>query len=436
MNLQELRQKYAGLCDQQQAIITTAVNESRAMNETEKASFEVLQTQIDTLDNTIKAAEAVQSRATALDAPADPVIRPASVQVGEDRAANRPFANLGEQILSVIAASRPGAMADSRLLRIQAAASGLNEGVPSEGGFLVQQDFAAAMLEAAYQTGILASRCRSIPLSASSNGVKIPGIDEKSRADGSRYGGIRAYWEGEADTITATKPKFRLLDLKLRKLTGACYLTDELIQDTVALAAWVSEAFAGEFGFKLDDAIVNGTGAGQPLGFMNAPALIVVAKENGQAADSIEAKNIVKMWSRVPARNRANAVWMINQDIEPELYLLSLPVGTGGVPVYMPANGLAGQPYSTLFGRPVIPAEQAATLGDQGDISVVDLSQYLLTDKRQMEAAQSIHVRFLEDEQVLRFIYRVDGQPAWSSAITPYKGSNTISPFVTLAARA
>ena len=114
---------------------------------------------------------------------------------------------------------------------------------------------------------------------------------------------------------------------------------------------------------------------------------------------------------------------------------MSLAVGTGGVPVYLPANSLAGGMHSTLFGRPVIPVEQCDTVGDLGDIVLADLSQYYLADKGGMQAASSIHVKFIYDEMTFRMTYRVDGQPSWKSAITPFKSSNTLSPFVTLQAR-
>jgi hypothetical protein len=45
-------------------------------------------------------------------------------------------------------------------------------------------------------------------------------------------------------------------------------------------------------------------------------------------------------------------------------------------------------------------------------------------------------VAFLTDEEVFRWILRFDGQPIRNSALTPYKGTNTTSPFVTLATRA
>ena len=127
----------------------------------------------------------------------------------------------------------------------------------------------------------------------------------------------------------------------------------------------------------------------------------------------------------------ANSVWYINQQIEPLLYMLQV----GDKPVYIPAGGLSESPYATLFGRPVVPLEQCSELGDVGDIILADLSQYLLIDKGGINAASSIHVRFLYDEAVFRFVYRVDGQPVWNKPITPYKGSATLSPFVALAKR-
>jgi HK97 family phage major capsid protein len=101
----------------------------------------------------------------------------------------------------------------------------------------------------------------------------------------------------------------------------------------------------------------------------------------------------------------------------------------------MPANSLANSPYSTLFGRPILPIEQASTIGDVGDIVLADLSQYLLIDKGEPKTDTSIHVKFTSDEMAFRFVYRVNGAPTWKTALTPHKGTNTLSPFVALAAR-
>jgi len=349
------------------------------------------------------------------------------------QSAGGPFGSLGDMLIAVARAGSPGGQTDQRLYN---AASGLNETVPSDGGFLVQQDFSTQLLEGIYETGILAPMCNRIQISSGANGIKLPAVDETSRANGSRWGGVRSYWVAEADENTASKPKFRALELDLKKIVGLCYATDELLQDGTALETFIRQAFQDEIGFALDDAIINGSGAGQPLGVLNSGCLVSVSKETGQIAKTIVAENVINMYSRMPARNRRNAVWLINQDIEPQLFTMSIAVGTGGVPVYMPAGGASGAPYASLFNRPVIPIEQAATLGTKGDIILADLTQYLLADKGAIQSAMSIHVRFVYDESVFRFVYRVDGQPSWAAPLTPFKGSNTLSPFVTLDTRA
>ena len=340
----------------------------------------------------------------------------------------RKFRTLGEQMMAVYRASTPAGRVDRRLTT--RSASGLNETNPSDGGFLVQKDFVADLLKRTYETGILASKVKKIPLSTNANGIKINAIDEVSRANGSRWGGIQTYWENEADEITASKPKFRTMDLTLKKLTGLCYVTDELLQDSAALENVIREGFAEEFGFKIDDAILSGDGAGKPLGILNSNSLVKVEKEQGQT-EKITVENLVKMWSRLWARSRANSVWYINPEIEPLLYTLTV----GDKPVYIPAGGLSEAPYATIFGRPVVPLEQCSAVGEVGDIILADLSQYILIDKGGINATSSIHVRFLYDENVFRFIYRVDGQPVWNKALQPYKGSATVSPFVALAKR-
>ena len=105
----------------------------------------------------------------------------------------------------------------------------------------------------------------------------------------------------------------------------------------------------------------------------------------------------------------------------------------------MPAGGLSALPYGTLFGRPVLPIEQAATLGTQGDILLCDLaSGYILAEKGGIKSDMSIHVQFIYDEQTFRYILRVAGQPVRSTALTPYKGGSgsTQSHFIALDTRA
>jgi HK97 family phage major capsid protein len=405
------------------AVLNKAEAEDRFLSEEEQKDIDKYEEEIRAWDESIGRAEKLLAIEPEDRSTEKPEVKHTPAKDNEKR-----FSSFGEQLMAAYRAAMPGGKVDERLST--RAASGLNETTPSDGGFLVQQDFVTELLKRTYETGILASKVKKIPISTNANGMKINAIDEDSRANGSRWGGVQTYWEGEADEITASKPKFRQMELSLKKLTGLCYATDELLQDAAALEAVIRQAFAEEFGFKIDDAILSGSGEGEPLGILNSGAIVTVAKEASQT-DTITVENLIKMWNRLWSRSRANAVWYINQELEPYLYTLKI----GDKPVYIPAGGLSEKPYGTLFGRPVVPIEQCSAAGEVGDIILADIGQYLLIDKGGIKSASSIHVRFLYDENVFRFIYRVDGKPIWTKPLTPYKGSATVSPFVTLAKR-
>jgi HK97 family phage major capsid protein len=286
------------------------------------------------------------------------------------------------------------------------------------------------------EAAIIAPRCMRVPIGPEADGLEAPIIDETSRANGSRWGGVQVYRRAEADTVTATKPKFGLFDLRLEDLMGLAYATERLLRDARALEAVMGQGFSEEFAFKVDDEIVRGSGVGECLGILNADATVSVSKETGQSAATLVFENVVKMWARLHARARRGAVWYYNQDVEPQLLTLNLALGTAGQPVYLPPGGLRDDPFGTLFGRPMVPIEQAATLGTVGDLILMDPGQYVLIDKGGIEAADSMHVRFIYNERAFRWVYRINGRPKWHSAITPYKGSNTQSAYVTLATRA
>lgn len=437
--LMELRRKYAELIKKAKNIRAKADEEKRDLSEEELNQINTILDEADQRAKEIEQEERLLKAEGKLGTQEPPKPEPGQ-QRGNEPGGEKRFESLGEFLQAVIKADT-GRGIDQRLVEVRAA-SGMNEGSGAEGGFLVQQDFATELIKRTYETGILANRCRKIPISSAANSLKLKGIDEKSRANGSRWGGVQAYWEAEAETVEATKPKFRTMELKLHKLIGLCYATEELLEDAAALESIIQQSFAEEFAFKVDDAIIRGLGSGMPLGILNSGCKVTVNKQGGQAANTILAENIINMWARMWARSRQNAVWLINQDIEPQLYTMYVPVknvagneNVGGVPIYLPAGGLSGQPYGTLFGRPVIPIEQCETLGTEGDIILADLSQYLLADKGGIKSAVSIHVRFLYGESTFRFILRIDGQPLWHSALTPYKGSNTLSPFITLQTR-
>lgn len=373
--------------------------------------------------------------------PSNPAATPApkvEIKGGEESAK---FSTFGEYLAKVRKASaiQAGAEVGQIDRRLMATATGLGVDVPSDGGFLVPPDFARELLRRAYDNGQILSRCRKVNLTG--NTYKMPYLNETSRATGSRGGGVTGYWLDEGAEITSSKPSFGQLELKLKRLAVLGYVTEEMLQDYAATESILLDLFADEVAFMAENAVVRGTGAGQPLGILNANCLVTVSEETSQPADTIWGDNVAKMASRMWARSRPSAVWLINQDCEPQLMSL-VAKGTydasssTGIPLYMP-SGTAwnNTAYATLGGRPVIPVEYCSTVGDVGDIIFADLNEYVLADKGTAQMASSMHVRFIYGEQAFRVTYRVDGQPGWSAALTPFQGTNTVSPFVVVETR-
>lgn len=346
------------------------------------------------------------------------------------------FRHFGEFALAVRDACQPGKRPDDRLALITKAASGMGENTGADGGFLVPTEFVQKILARVFAPTSLLGMTDSYTVA--SNVIAFPRSAETSRANGSRWGGVRAYWRDEGEQATATKATVGRLQLTLHKLFVMINASDELLSDAqgVALEQYLFRVASDEINFVVSDAILNGNGAGQPLGIMTSDCLVTVAKETSQTAATVNTTNIVKMWARMWAPCRQNAVWLIHQDVEPQLQTMT--IGTGGTTLvaYMPPGGLSANPYATMMGRPVIPVEWCQTLGTVGDIILADLRHYVTATKGLVESALSIHLRFDYDESVFRFIFRLDGAPWWTAALTPFKGSNTQSCFVALATRA
>lgn len=334
--------------------------------------------------------------------------------------------------MAVRTASNRGGTVDPRLIA-NAPSTYSSEGVGADGGFAVPPDFRAEIIKKVMGEDSLLARTDQ--QTTSSNGFTVP-IDETTPWQTS--GGVQAYWESEAGQKTQSKIALTEMTTKLNKLISLVPVTDELLQDASSLSSYLRTKAPQKMDFKVTDAIVNGTGVGQPLGFLRSGATIEIAPQSGQAADTIRYDNILDMWSRMYSGCRRNAIWLVNQDVEQQLMRMSFRDQTSDPhPVYLPPGGLADAPYGRLLGRPVIVTEAAPELGDRGDISLIDLSTYLsVTKSGGIRSDVSIHLFFDYDVTAFRFVMRIGGQPWWRAPVSRFNGNNTLSCFVTLGERA
>lgn len=440
---QELLQQRADLVNEGKAALAAA--EGRALTAEEIAADDAREQKLSAINAELAVLERQRERERSIGADIPAVT--GMLARTHNRAADKPWgyeiyrgdnaqrkveAALGDQLLATYRA-RVAGQVDPRLT-YQATAQGAGIASPEDGGYLLADQVSDAIMLRA-NSGAILQRVKRASMGSGLASVKINLIDESSRATGSRFGGVQAYWVDEGTAPSASRPKFFRESWEPHKLACLGYATDELLADAALVGSIMFQAFAEEVRFLTENAIIRGTGAGMPMGILNAPALISVSKETGQAAATIVYQNVVKMLSRLHASSLAGAVWLHNVDILPQLMQMNLAVGTGGVPVWMPAGGAADRPLGSLFGIPLVPTEYSATLGTVGDLMLVNLNEYFFIDRGAPEQATSMHVAFTTDEQAFRLTWRVDGHPLWRTALTPFQGSNTQSPFVALATR-
>jgi len=324
----------------------------------------------------------------------------------------------------------------SVILGQKAAGSGSIVGADAYGGFTVATLISNMLLARdTLEATVVRPRAQRIPL-VGSNRLEMPVFNDSTHADKKFFGGVAAYWDKELEELASSRPAFEKVSLQLHALTALGYVSQEMeMWGAASIGSVLIPKFSQAIAWKEDDAFITGTGAGQPLGLLNVGAKVEIAKESNQVAATIVYTNILKMVARLRVSRPSSVAWIANRTTLPALATMSLTIGTGGAPVFLPSNLAAGQPLASLFGYPIIFTEKAKALGTVGDIMLCDLSEYAIGDNSTGPVAdRSIHLKFDFRQTAFRIVTFVDGQPLWRTVFTPANG-DSLAPTVTLATR-
>jgi HK97 family phage major capsid protein len=296
-----------------------------------------------------------------------------------------------------------------------------------EGGYLVPEEIMSDI-----QKKVMISDeslfAKVTKFNVSGNSLSYP-VDEKNPWNN----GVTAYWVAEGAPITQSRPILNgRVSHKLEKLGAIVPVSDELLEDAIALESYINNAAPSAIMHKLNDAILRGNGVGKPLGILNSGFKYKVAKEGGQAADTIVARNVIKMYSRLIPSSLGRAAWYVNAGVVEQLRLMK---DDNDNFIYLAAGSqLNNGPYATLMGLPVIPMIGGLReLGTESDILLADFSYFHAIVKTQgIKQDISTHLYFDQALVAYRFIMRVDGRCPFSSPVTTEFGDYQMSGFVTL----
>lgn len=425
----QLQRQLADLKAEGTALLDKVTAESRDFTDAEEARYAEIEAKLDDVEAQIAERRKLDERRRRLDA-AEPERVPAGQRVVNDLnpATTGGFKSLGEFAVAVhgaVQAGRIGGTIDERL--VAATPSGTHQGGGDAGeGYLLPPQYRTEVWELMEQFDEFGPLIDEEPTSARE--VKLY-ADEATPWGTS---GIKAYWRAEGSQMTPTELSQEPRSVPLHQLYTMALATDELLEDAPRLNNRLGRKAAEAIAYKKNLAIVEGNGVGQPLGWFTSNALVTVAKESAQAADTIVAANVLKMFSRLKTIPGDRPFWMVNEDCTEQLATMTI----GDRPIWLPPNGLADAPGGFLLGRPVRFSEFAQTLGDKGDIQLVSPRGYYGARRSSgIEAASSIHLYFDYGVQAFRWTFRYGGQPHLSTPVAPKNGTATRSHFVTLAAR-
>jgi HK97 family phage major capsid protein len=421
MNPEQIRQRLAEIA----ASIEGIQASDEGYSDEQLAQIETLNTEFGTLEKQLQAAEqaeAIKAKATASQGrKTEPAKTTPNIQVGKDLSARfGGFGSAGEFVMAVKKAGR--GEIDKRFN------SGMYEKSGEDGGFLEPEEMSSEIIKKLNGDGSLMASTKQIQVSGNNLTLKV---DEAQPWNG----GVQAYWTEEGGTISQSKPKFKQPAFRLHKLAALVLATDELLDDATALGSYIQASAPEAIMHAVNKAILTGTGVGKPEGIINSPFTVTVSKESMQANDTINAKNVVKMYNRLFPLSRARAAWYVNPGCEDQLRLMK---DDNDNYIYLaPGSQLNQGPYATLLGRPVIPLMGGIpALGDKGDIIFADLSYYYMILKAGgIKSATSIHMKFDTEETAFRFSMRIDGKAPFTSPVTTEFGSYQMSAFSVLEAR-
>lgn len=356
------------------------------------------------------------------------------------------FKCAGEMFLRLAQAKNNNRNAQKQLQAYQdevkvKAPAGANEGNNSQGGYFLKPTWYDEIWDKVRDYPDLLGMTDRVSITG--NTYNINEINETSLVDGSRHGGIRNYWVGEAAALTSSYPALAQTTLVLNTNVVLVPVTNQLLHDAniESFDKKIKELAGSELLWAQNQACLSGSGTNQPLGVLNQPALITVTKSTNDTNAMFGFRDLANMFARMYPLSRNNAVWLVNSEAMGVLISMVFEPSSGSATTY-PAFGAvsynAADPFPyRIFGRPVIETFNNSQLGAAGDILFVDLKQLITPENPEVFVDVSEHVGFTTLETYFRFYRRYTIGSPWTAPLVPADGatSRSYSPFISLQGR-
>jgi len=414
------------LAGEAQALLDTARNEQRDLTAEESERFAKITGDLASLRAANERQKTLDSQRAYWEGSTGhtPITLPDGPGEKQEPKPEKQYRNFGEWFAGL--QRREGAamsMTEYRGGNTEQRADNLVMGTGSLGGYLVPEQFRNEIMMVSGEAAIVRPRAQVIPAGSPPDApITMPAFVQGS--DGV-YGGVAGQWIGEAGSKPQTDVAFSQISLEPKEYAAYMRLSDKLLRNSSAMGAFVTNAMRNKIAAEQDYQFLRGDGIGKPLGVLNAAGKKNVARNT---SSDVKYEDILGMMSVLLPGSLAGAVWVANITTMPKIAELEDGAGNN---IFINGDATKSLP-ATLAGVPLLWNGKMPTLGNEGDLCLVDFSYYLIKDGSGPFVASSEHVHFTTNETVIKAFVNVDGQPWVTSALTLEDGSTTVSPYVIL----
>jgi len=296
-------------------------------------------------------------------------------------------------------------------------------GKGKKGGFLVPRTFDAEIRAMKPEGSTVRPNAMVIPADSSTPdaAIDLPALDQTG--DKGVFGGMVMNWTAETGTKNnAGDVEFIMVSLEPNNITGYVEVSNKLLANTAAFASYLQQIMAGAIASAEEQTFYLGDGNGKPKGILTSKAVIKVKRAT---AGKIEYKDLVNI--NAPIKG-TDFKWVISRTVLPELQ--QMVADETNVLVWQ-ASAVPGAP-DTILGIPVLYNEHAPTLGEYGDIALLDMKQYAIKDGTGLSVIIDDITQFAKGVTRIYISWNVDGQSLITDSILSEDKKTRRSPFVAL----
>lgn len=392
MTIIELRNKRVQLLETMDGFLATHKNDKGYLSAEDDKTYASMEAEVDALTNEIKRLERREAMEAELKKPVSAPITEKPETPKAETKVGRASDTYKEAFWNVTR-SKNGVSYEVR--------NALKEGVDSEGGYLVPDEFENTLVQSLREENIVRGNATVIKTNSGSH--KIPVVTTKGTAS----------WIDEEGAIPEGDDAFGQQTIGAHKVGTIIKVSEELLNDSAFdLENYFATEFARRIGDKEEDAFFNGNGESKPLG--------IFADEGGAdvgvtaaSATAITADEIINLFYSLKAPYRKHAVWVFNDATIAQIRKLK---GTDGQ--YLWQKALHEGDHETLLGKPIFTSPFVPEIGAGNKVAAFGNFKFYWIGDRQGITFKRLNERYADSGQIgFLATKRLDGKLILPEAI-------------------